>query len=86
MQISVIAHLVQTQEPASLRAAEAALLKYQQPRFAVAGADVCEQLTHVLVAQTVQHHMREHDVSLPMALRAFAWRVRACISSAENPR
>ena len=82
MQLPVITHLVATQTPASLHQAEAALLAYQQPAFAVAGADICEQLTHVLVAQVLMAYMQEHGATLPVAVRAFARRVRTCLSTA----
>jgi hypothetical protein len=80
MQIPVITHLAETQTLVSLQAAETALLAYQPPEFEVAGTDSCEQLTHVLVAQVLLHYMHEHGATLPAAVRAFAQRVRSCIS------
>ena len=80
MQLSVITHLVQSQPPERLQAAEVALLAGQVPPFAVAGADAAEQLTHVLVAQVWLHHMRTHGTGLPAARRAFARRVRRWVS------
>lgn len=80
MQMSVITHLVETQPLASLQAAETALLAYQRPAFEVPGQDVAEQLTHVLVAQVLLKHMQTDGVTLAVAVRAFARRVRTCIS------
>lgn len=77
MQISVITQLVKTQPLARLQAAEAALLAGKKPVFEVPGTDRGEQLTHVLVAQVLLRHMREHGTGLPAARRAFGRRVRA---------
>ena len=79
MQFSIITQLVQTQPLATLRAAEQALLAGENPVLTVAGHDAAEQLTHVLVAQQLLRYMREHQVGLPAARRAFARRVRAWV-------
>lgn len=80
MQLSSITHLVDNQTPATLYAAEIALLGGQQPAFDVPGADARERLTHVLVAQVWLRHMQAHGTGLPAARRAFARRVRTCLS------
>lgn len=86
MQIPIITHLVQSQPLERLRAAETALMAGQALPFDVAGANVAEQLTHVLVAQSWLLHMRTHGTDLATARRAFAQRVRRWVGPSSNPK
>jgi len=80
MKIPVIRQLVETASLDELRAAEDALLNEQQPALRIEGDDEGEQLTHVLAAIWILHHMDEHQVAFPLALREYSKKVRVSIS------
>jgi hypothetical protein len=80
MKIPAIKYLVETYSLNELRAAEDALLEEQTPAFAVPGDDEGEQLTHVLAAVWIHHHMTEHGAVFPVALREYTKKVRVSIS------
>ena len=80
MKTAAIRHLAETQTPASLAAAEQALLHGRPPAIEVAGASAGEQLTHVLAAQFVLDYRQAHGVGVAAAVRAFSVRVRQSIS------
>lgn len=80
MKIPVIRQLVEQHTIAELRAAEDALLNEQPPAIAITGDDEGEQLTHTLAAIWILHHMAEHQVEFPAALREYTKKVRVSIS------
>lgn len=80
MKIPAIKQLVEAHTVAELRAAEDALLDEQTPAIEIPGDDDGEQLTHVLAAVWIHHHMDEHGVAFAVALREYTKKVRVSIS------
>jgi hypothetical protein len=79
MKVNEIKRLAEAHTEAELAAAAAALENGEPLPFAVEGDDEGECLTHLLGALDVHRSVREENLTLKDALRAFAKRVRDSI-------
>lgn len=81
MNIASVRALVEAQHSAdTLRTAEEAILEGLVPSIDVLGEDEGEQLTHVMAARWVLHHMATTNDDVMTSIRAYTQRVRSSIS------
>jgi len=79
MKLPVIKFLAENQSLEALKEAEQHLMNAETLNIEVEGADEGEQLTHILGAIEVLENIQKDNVSLTLALRNFAQRVRKSI-------
>lgn len=80
MNTATVKLLISEYSIASLKDAEAAMMKEETLPFHVDGKDEGEQLTHILAAIYCKQEMEQSGITVNQALRLYARRVRNSIN------